>query len=115
MAKKDQSFHDYVVLDLLTGITGISSRAMFGGWGIYEHGIFFALIAEGELYFKVDDSNRADFEKLESRPFVYEGNKGKPMTMSYWLVPEEIMEDRETLATWVARAVAVAKASKKKQ
>ena len=34
---KDQSFHDYVVNDVLVGISGITSRAMFGGWGIYPH------------------------------------------------------------------------------
>lgn len=110
---KDKSFHDYIVYDLLGNIPGITSRAMFGGWAIYENGIIFAIIADGQLYFKVGDSNRKMFEQLESRPFVYLKNNGKPITMSYWLVPEEVMEDRERLYDLVDKSVAVSR--KKKQ
>ncbi len=111
---KDQSFHDYVIDDVLAGISGITSRAMFGGWGIYKNGVFFALIAEGELYFKVDEKNQGDFEKLKSHPFVYLGAK-KPMTMAYWLLPEEIMEDKAKLQAWVDSSVAASKRSKTKK
>ncbi len=67
--KRDQSFHDYVVQDLLEKESGITSRAMFGGWGIYKNGLIFAINSDGELYFKVGDSNRADFEKVGSHPY----------------------------------------------
>ncbi len=100
--KRDQSFHDYVVGDLLAEIPGITSRAMFGGWGIYRNGKVFAIIADGRLYFKVGDHNRADFEALGSQPFRYQG-KTKEITMSYWELPEEIAEDRERLREWVDR------------
>jgi DNA transformation protein len=112
--KQDPSFRDYVVQDLLEGIPGIGSRAMFGGWGIYKDGVIFAIIVDGALYFKVDESNRADFERLESRPFVYSRGKHQSTTMSYWLVPEEIMEDHEELARWVERSVQVSRKSKLK-
>jgi len=111
---KDQSFHDYVARDLLADISGITSRAMFGGWGIYKNGVFFALIADGELYFKVDEQNQADFEKLKSHPFVYMGAK-KPMTMAYWLLPEEIMEDKTKLQQWVENSVSATMRSKAKK
>lgn len=112
---RDASFHDYVVDDLMSGIPNITSRAMFGGWGIYKDGKIFAIIADGELYFKVGDGNRADYERAGSRPFTYEGKGGKSATMSYWRVPAEVMEDREQLREWVATAVAVRRASKKKK
>ena len=91
--------------DLFGDFPDVTSRAMFSGWGIYKRGKIFAIIADGELYFKVGDSNRAEYEKLGSRPFVYE-NKGKKVTMSYWLLPEEIMEDRDELPEWVEKALA---------
>lgn len=94
---RNHSFHDYVVYDLLEGVPGITSRAMFGGWGIYKDQVIFAIIIEGELYFKVDDSNRAEFERLGSHPFTYAKKDGKQVTMSYWLVPETVLEDREKL------------------
>jgi DNA transformation protein len=100
---RNNEFHEYVMNDVLADIPGITSRAMFGGWGIYRRGKIFAIIVEGELYFKVGDSNRAQYESRGSRPFQYT-NKGKIYTMSYWLLPEEIMENREELYEWIEKA-----------
>ena len=108
----DPSFHDYVLYDLFEGVEGVTSRKMFGGWGIYRDGIFFALISDGELYFKVGKNNQADFEEIGSHPFEYE-SRGKKITMRYWLVPEEIMEDREKFIRFAERAVKDAKSFKK--
>lgn len=108
---RDQDFNDYIVNDVMRDIPGITSRAMFGGWGIYQNGVFFALISDGELYFKVDESNIGDYKKRGSRPFVYE-SKGKKMEMSYWLIPEEILEDRAELPFWIEKSV---KANSKKK
>lgn len=110
----DNSFHEYIMGEVFPRIDGITSRPMFGGFGIYRDGIFFALIADGELYFKVGESNRADYEKYGSKPFIYTGHKGKDVTMSYWLLPEEILENKDELVKWVEKSVEVAKNSKKK-
>lgn len=111
---RDASFHDYVVSDLLAGISGITSRAMFGGWGIYRDGVFFALIADGRLYLKVDEQTKEAYRSRGSKPFVYVAPDGKQMVMSYYQLPEEMMEDRAAVATWVEQAVAVAKRAKPK-
>lgn len=102
---RDNSFHEYVVHDLLGNVPGISSRAMFGGFGIYKNGVIFAIIVESELYFKVNDQNRAEFEKIGSHPFVYKRGDGKEVSMSYWLVSEEIMENRELFASLVESSI----------
>jgi DNA transformation protein len=102
----DASFKDYVV-DQLRSFGGASARAMFGGFGIYKGGVMFGLIAFDELYFKVDDSNQPDFVARKSKPFVYEG-KGKPMTMSYWRVPDDVLEDPDQLKDWAMKAYDVA-------
>ena len=112
---RHDSFHDYVVDDLLAGIPGIESRAMFGGWGIYRDGTIFAIIVEGELYFKAGDRNRADYEKMGSRPFTYARKGKKSVAMSYWLVPPEILEDRNRLRDWVDRAVAASRSFPKEK
>ena len=111
--KKDISFHDHVVHDLLKHIPGITSRAMFGGWGIYKNGLIFAIIADGELYFKVNDINRGDFEKADSHPFTYSQGNHKPTTMSYWNLPEEVMENEEKLSKWVDRSIRASEQSRK--
>ncbi len=109
---KDRSFHDYIVHDLMGQIPGITSRAMFGGWGIYKGGVIFAIIVDGELYFKVDDSNRPEFKRMESRAFVYAKKGGKRITMSYWLVPEDVLEDQERLSELIDKSAAISRKGK---
>ena len=112
----DTSFHDYIMSDVLGGISGVTSKSMFGGWGIYRDGIIFALIADAQLYFKVGPNNQAEYEAYGSEPFVYEHpSRKKPSTMPYWLVPEAVMEDRDLLPIWVDAAVAASVAAKKKK
>lgn len=110
MAKND--YAEYVAHDLLSDLE-VSYRAMFGGYGLYIDGYIFGIIADHELYFKVDDTNRARYEERDSGPFVYTA-KGKPMSMSYWKVPVEVMEDSETLEEWVEASLAISRRTKKK-
>jgi DNA transformation protein and related proteins len=58
--------------------------------------VMFALIVHETLYFKVDDENRNNFVTAGMGPFVYMG-KDKPVKMSYYHLPEEILSDVETL------------------
>ena len=111
---KDASFHEFVMNELFANIDGVTSRPMFGGWGIYRDGMFFALIDDGQLYFKVDESSKAAYQKYGSKPFVYTGHKGKAVTMSYYELPAEVMEKSELLQKYVETSVNVAKRSKKK-
>lgn len=108
----DAVFHRYVMDELLGDIGGVTSRAMFGGYGIYREGVIFALIAEGRLYFKVGQSNQADYDAYGSEPFVYTGKGDKPISMSYWELPAEVMEDRGLLEEWVERSCQVSLAGK---
>ena len=99
--KEQPPFLKHVLHDTLSGIKGISHRAMFGGYGIYKDGIIFAIIAEDKLYFKVDDSNREDYEKHGSQPFVYEQGKHQRISMSYWELPPNIMKDKQKISRWI--------------
>ena len=110
---KDGSFARFVTEELLREVDGITSRAMFGGYGIYRHGIFFALIADGRLYFKVDESNKKDFEAAGSQPFIYQAPGKKAMVMSYFELPAGVMEDSEEVKQWVEKSYRVALAAKK--
>jgi len=111
--KNDQSFRDFVVDDLMASDQGVTSKYMFGGWGIFKNGNMFGLIADGLLHLKVDEKNQADFEEIGSKPFMYVA-KDKEMKMSYWSVPEDLLEDRGAFEKLMDGAVAVAKRAKKK-
>lgn len=95
------AFHGYV-LEMLEPMGGVMARAMFGGAGLYRDGTIFGLIVDEILYFKVDDANRADYEAAGTGPFVPFAD-GR-MTMPYWEVPADVMEDSERLCDWARKA-----------
>ena len=106
----NKSFHDHVIDQLTRTGLKVASRPMFGGLGIYSGPLFFAIIARDVLYFKVDDSNRPDFEGAGMGPFKPFGEEGE--TMGYFEVPGPVLEDAEQLAVWAEKAVEVARAKK---
>ena len=57
------------VLDQLAGVRGLRARAMFGGVGLYAEDVFFGILAADALFFKVDDTNRREYEAAGSSPF----------------------------------------------
>lgn len=101
------------ILDLLSPFGNITARAMFGGYGIYKDKIIFAIIADDTLYFKVDDSNRPDYENKHSEPFSYEAKDKKNIVMSYWTVPLDVFEDNELLYRWADTAYNISRNNRK--
>ena len=99
------------VLEQLGGLRGLVSRRMFSGAGLYQDEQFFALVFDDTLYFKVNDTNRGDYEARgmnRFRPY-----KDKPhLSFTYYEVPAEVLEDREELVAWARRSVAAAAADK---
>lgn len=110
--EKNNNYASYI-LDLLEPLGNIRSRKMFGGFGIYKNDIFFALIIDDTVYFKVDDGNRSKYEFCDSKPFSYEGKNGKMISMSYWEVPIDILENSSKLTQWVEEAIKAAIKAKK--
>ncbi|MEM0908996.1 MAG: TfoX/Sxy family protein [Pseudomonadota bacterium] len=95
------------VEDLFSPITPVTIKRMFGGLGVYRDGLMFALVAYGELFLKVDDETRAAFEEAGSSPFVYDGGK-KPITMSYWRLPDDAYDDPDVLSEFAHLAFGAA-------
>jgi DNA transformation protein and related proteins len=104
------TFRSFVLEQLARATTSVRSRAMFGGVGIYSGEFFFALIDDDTVYFKVDETNRPDFEARGMGPFRPMGPDGE--VMQYYALPEDLLEDPETLRLWVDRALAVARRKK---
>lgn len=107
----DRAFVDYL-LELLDPLPGITAKRMFGGYGLFRDGLMFGLVADSALYFKVDDQNRALFEARELTPFIYEA-KGKPVTMSYYEAPGEVLDNSDDMVEWAEIAYRAALRAKK--
>ncbi|MBP7065130.1 TfoX/Sxy family protein [Ferrovibrio sp.] len=97
--------------ELFAPLGPIAVRRMFGGAGVYCRGVMFALIVDDTLYLKADAETKGDFEARGVGPFVYTG-KGKPVAMSYWQLPAEVIDEPETLLEWARKAYAVARKQK---
>lgn len=115
---ENSSFVDNV-LEQFIGVEGISTRRMFGGVGIYRYGAMFAIVADGRLYFKVDEANKPDYQNAGSVPFIYDrhdkhGNK-KLVTMGYYEVPPHVLEDRDSIFYWMIKAYEAAVHAKQKE
>ncbi len=99
------------ILEQLTRALGEArARSMFGGIGLYSGDLFFALIGNDVLYFKVDDETRGDYEALGMGPFRPFGDGGE--AMAYYEVPADVIEDHEALRGWAQRALDVARRAK---
>lgn len=99
------------LLDLLEPIEGCTARRMFGGYGIFRDGRMFGLVADGELYLKVDDTNRAEFEALDLPPFRYAMKNGRVSSMSYHWCPEASLDSSRAIRPWAESAIAAARRS----
>ena len=100
--KASAEYLDFV-LEKLSPISDIKSRAMFGGYGIFHEGLMFALISEDTLYFKVNRTNRHIYEEARSQPF--------PHGISYWEVPTDVLEDNTRLHEFAKISIEIAQES----
>jgi DNA transformation protein len=100
------------ILEQLERTGRVTSRRMFGGVGLYCDDVFFGLIDDDTLYFKVNDTTRAGYEARGSQPFRPYADRPE-VSMSYYTVPADILDDAEELVAWARRSVAIAAASPK--
>jgi DNA transformation protein len=99
---KSDGFRDHV-LDQLSGLgEGVEARAMFGGHGLYAGNAFFGILFKGRFYLRSGPKSRKDFEARGMKPFR---PNARQTLKSYYEVPADVLEDRETLARWARRAL----------
>ena len=93
------SFKDFVFEQL--GSLNVKARSMFGAFGLYLDGKFFAIIDSDQLFFKTNDQTRKDYEAYASKPFA---PTPKQVLKNYYEVPAEIIDNPETLQDWARKA-----------
>lgn len=101
------------VLEQLGGLGAVSHRRMFGGAGLYAGGVFFGVLDDDQVFFRVDQASRPDYERAGSRPFA--PIPGAAPMRGYYAVPPDVLEDRDGLIAWARTAVRVGAAAGKKK
>ena len=93
------------ILERLISIDNITSKKMFGGYGIFYSGLMFGMISpKTQCLLKVDESNIEDYTSLGSE---------KHSRMPYYTVPDEVLENKDLLIEYALKSIAVAEAKKK--
>lgn len=89
-----------MLVEKIASIGDISSKKMFGGYGVFCRGKMFALVnSQGIIHFKVGDLNREDFETV---------NAEKHGRMPYYALPDKIFQDDSELMNWADKAIKIA-------
>lgn len=89
--------------ELFEGLGAVTIRRLFGGKGIYHHGVIIAIVLRGELMLKADAESAPDFAAAGSRQWTYSG-KGREVAMPYWSVPEAAFDDPDDMTMWARQA-----------
>ena len=89
----------------------VTHRKMFGGLGVYLDGVFFAVVDDDRLYFKVDSGNLAEYEARGMEPWFPDPTSAKPSP--YREVPADVLVGPGVLGDWIDASVAAARRLKK--
>lgn len=101
MPNKYDGFTDFV-LDQLTDLRGLTCRAMFGGYGLYQRATFFGIIHQGRLYFKVTTATASRYTKHGMKSFR---PNARQTLKSFYEVPINILEDTEQVVAWAVESI----------
>jgi DNA transformation protein len=107
VAARDPDFEDWV-REHLAGLGPLEIKRMFGGAGVYSHGLIFALLDDGLIWLKADETPAPGLEAAGSRQFRYPGKDGAVMSLGYWSLPETAVDDPDEAVEWARAAIDVA-------
>ena len=89
------------LLAKIESMGSITSKKMFGGFGIFHDGKMFGLVnSDGEVYLKANDSIRQKFEDAGAK------SHGR---MPYFSVPDDVIANVDQLINWVKESIDISK------
>lgn len=105
------------VVALLRSVMGkVETRTMMGATGLYLDGAQFAIISDGQLLFRADAKNRADYAAFQIRDQDEFCPRGAiPGDLPWRPVPGPVLDDEDVLADWARKAWEAAKRARKAQ
>lgn len=96
------------IVDLFAPVLPVRTRRMFGGLGVYDGGLMFALAFDGEIFLKTSDETRPRFMVAGSEPFRYVARSRERET-GYWKLPDVALDDEVALREFAELALAAAR------
>ena len=93
------------VQEALEPVGSVSMRKMMGGATLYLDAVIFAIMDEGELWFKADEETNAIWDEAGCERFSMTFKDGRVDTMNYRRAPAEVYDDPEEMQRWTRLAV----------
>ena len=93
----------------LAPLGSVTMRRMFGKTGVFCNGLMFGMVTDDTLYVRVDDQNRDVFKEAQSTPPLNYEKKGATIDLSFWRVPERLLDEPDELVLWARAALAAAR------
>jgi DNA transformation protein and related proteins len=92
--------------EALEPIGSVTMRKMMGGATLYLDATIFAILDEGEIWFKADDETNAAWDAEGCERFSMTFKDGRVDTMNYRRAPTDVYDDAEAMQRWARLAVA---------
>jgi DNA transformation protein len=102
------SFAEFLC-EQLAPLGRITMRRMFGKTGVFCDGLMLGMVNDNMLYFRVDDGSRSTLKETESMPPLNYEKQGRTIDLSFWRVPERLLDDSDELLIWARAALAAAR------
>jgi DNA transformation protein len=96
------------IREQLAPLGRVTMRRMFGKTGVFCDGLMFGIVTEDTLYLRVDDHNRAFFKEAESAPPLSYEKQGRTIALSFWRVPERLLDEPDEFVGWAREALEAA-------
>ena len=93
------------VQEALEPLGAVSMRRMMGGATLYLDGIVFAILDEGEIWFKSDAEADATWDAEGCERFSVTFKDGKVDTMNYRRAPLDVHDDPDAMRRWAELAL----------
>jgi DNA transformation protein and related proteins len=98
---KDSALTAEYLVSKLESIGHITSKKMFGGYGIFHEDRMFAMVnSKGQPFLKVDAQLQSDLEAMGATQHA---------KMPYYSIPARILEESESLTKWARAAITASK------
>jgi DNA transformation protein len=112
----DRAFGEWV-REHLAGLGPMELKPMFGAAVAKIDDRTFAVLGDGMIWLKADETLAAELEAVGSHQFTFQSKDGETMRMAYWSLPDSAVDDPDEAVAWARRAldVALRKPVKKKR
>lgn len=95
------------VIEYLNGLGTLTSRSMFGGYGICKNKVMFGLVSDNKFYLRANKNLERIFMTHGMAQFIY-SKRGVPVLLRYFHVHETLWKEKAVLELLVDYSLSAA-------